>query len=133
MASRPKDVPIEPTPFLIYSGDRKFSSLEKTDHILVTVRIEDDLDYWYLPQFDLEVRDTTDEVVETMFRQLLQLYAALRKLPADYRTEIEDEQIRLIEDLFLPWLAVSYGEDPGSFQPPTAAADIGTTLTAARA
>jgi hypothetical protein len=98
--------PLESPPFYFYIGE--FHKPEnREDAILVEISHEDG-HYWFdLPQFGVDVcskRLRMNRLFIQMVERLASFHVAIKSMPPDHVTEIETEQLRLLEELFTPWL-----------------------------
>lgn len=99
----------------------------RTDVIVVEVDGDEGLTWLTLPQFGIEIcGETNEQLLTDLFRRIVAFYAGLKELPPECINEVEEEQIRLVEEIFLPWLAVLMAQNPAYF----AAPPIGVHLTA---
>ena len=108
---------------IIPAADRTYG--ERTDVIIVEVDFDEGATWLTLPQFGIEIcGDSNEGLMTDLFRRILSFYAGLRDLPQNYINDVEREQIALIEELFLPWLAVTIAKNPAYFAAPPMGAHL---------
>ncbi len=104
-------------PFLLYRSGNSLGRSGRLDVILVEAGVEGDRLGLHMPQFGIrfwmDLHSASEgAVLDTFARRILMFYAGLRDLPDDFINEVERCQIRLIEDVFLPWFALELGRNP---------------------
>ncbi len=100
----------------------------RTDVLLVGITQDDEGQSWFvLPQFDIEVPFEADhEPMGGLIKRLVAFFAGLRELPPSHVNEVEQEQLRLLDDLLLPFLADVLGQNPQYWEIPTS---VGAIMT----
>lgn len=117
-------------PFRYYSPGPIPEDVDPTQVILVEVSLrEDNQVHLHLPQFGIDCSAEYDDdeaalatLIDQMAKRLLGFYRALTEVPDSYITEIEEEQIELLQDLVLPWVGVQLATSPSYWALPESAA-----------
>jgi hypothetical protein len=110
---------VEVGPFVLYTaGDPR---VQRGDDSALYLQVNHDDDGWFvlLPQFDMEIEaDEPATMWDILLRRLLGFYATLSDLDAEFVTDVQRWQMKVIESRLLPWLGREYGAHPEYITPP---------------